>query len=588
MQQYLRLAVVCLASSALTAMSVYAQKAPVSADIKLNQIGFYPNAPKTAIITGPQGSGFAVLSSDKKKTMFTGDLKESVIPALNGKKTRIADFSTFKKPGKYVLFVKDAGFSFPFEIGPAVFHDVAVASIKAFYFQRVSTALPEQYAGKWHRPAGHPDDQVLIHPSAATASRPAGSAISASKGWYDAGDYNKYIVNSGITMGTLLSLCEDFPAYIEALGTNIPESNNSVPDVLDELVWNLRWMLAMQDPGDGGVYNKLTNASFDGFVMPEVTKAPRYVVQKGTAATLDFAAVAAQASRLLKKYSKDYPGLADSCFSAAVSAWKWAEANPKVAYDQERMNAEFSPKISTGGYGDKTYDDEFIWAAAEMYLTTGDENYYKAVNILPDQAMPLPSWGNVRLLGYYSLVRNESKLKGSAKQEIGEIKRRVTAMADSMISNVDKSAYLTVMGKSPRDFNWGSNSNAANQGVALIQAYKVTGNKKYLNYALANLDYLLGRNATAYSYVTGYGFKSPMYPHHRPSGADGIKEPIPGFLVGGPNPGQQDGVKLKSTVPDEAYEDDEKSYAMNEIAINWNAPFVYLVNAIEALQGTMK
>lgn len=588
MQGYFRSQLISFTALALLSMPAVAQTAAVSTDIRLNQIGFYPAAPKIAVITRVPASRFSVMSSDKKKTLFSGYLKTSIKPALNGKKTRIADFSAFDKPGKYVLFVKETGYSFPFEIKDGVHHDVAVASIKAFYYHRVSTPLPERYANRWHRPNGHADDHVLIHPSAATASRPAGSSISATRGWYDAGDYNKYIVNSGITMGTLLSLCEDFPANIDTLRTNIPESGNRTPDVLDEIVWNLRWMLAMQDPEDGGVYHKLTNASFDGFVMPGVTKEPRYVVQKGTAATLDFTAVTAQAGRLLKKYSEDYPGLADSCLAAAVKAWNWAEKNPKIVYDQEQMNAKFAPKVSTGAYGDKSYDDEFIWAAAEMYLSTGDENYYKAINMLPDTQMPLPTWGNVRLLGYYSLLRNESKLRGAAKQELLEIKKRLTGMADAMIDSVAQSAYLTVMGKNPRDFNWGSNSNAANQGIALIQAYKITGNIKYMNHALGSLDYILGRNATGYSYVTGYGFKTPMHPHHRPSGADSIEDPIPGFVVGGPNPGQQDGVKLKSTVPDEAYEDDEESYAMNEVAINWNAPLVYLANALEALYGKMK
>lgn len=585
MYRQIRLTLISFTVSAGAFMSAFAQTAPVSEKIKLNQIGFYPDAPKISIVTDVKGSQFSIMSTDRKKTLFSGDLKKSVNSALNGRATLVADFSAYNKAGKYVLYIKEYGYSLPFEIKKHVFHDVGVAAVKAFYYQRASTALPEKYAGKWQRAAGHPDDQVLVHPSAATVQRPAGTVISASKGWYDAGDYNKYIVNSGVTMGTLLSLCEDFPAFIDTLKINIPESNNKTPDVLDEIVWNLRWMLAMQDPDDGGVYHKLTNASFDGFVMPEVTKAPRFVVQKGTAATLDFAAVTAQASRLLKKYSKDYPELADSCLSAAVKAWKWAEKNPKLTYDQEQMNTQFTPKINTGAYGDKSFDDEFIWAATEMYLSTRNEIYYKAVNMLPDNEMPLPNWGNVRLLAYYSLLRNEEKLTGTAKQEISEIKKRMTAIADQMIDAVEKTAYLTVMGKSPRDFNWGSNSNAANQGVALIQAYKLTGEKKYLNFALANLDYLLGRNATGYSYVTGFGFKSPMHPHHRPSGADWIQDPIPGFLVGGPNPGEQDGVKLTSKVPDEAYEDDEKGYAINEVAINWNAPLVYLVNAIEALQS---
>jgi len=126
---------------------------------------------------------------------------------------------------------------------------------------------------------------------------------------------------------------------------------------------------------------------------------------------------------------------------------------------------------------------------------------------------------------------------------------------------------------------------AANQGILLVQAYRLTKEKKYLNAALSNLDYLLGRNATGFSYVTGFGKKTPMHIHHRPSEADGIEEPVPGLLAGGPNPGMQDKCKYASSIPDEAYTDDVCSYASNEVAINWNAPLVYLCGAVEALVG---
>jgi endoglucanase len=143
---------------------------------------------------------------------------------------------------------------------------------------------------------------------------------------------------------------------------------------------------------------------------------------------------------------------------------------------------------------------------------------------------------------------------------------------------------MTVMGKSAKDYVWGSNSVAANQGILMIQAYKLTKDRKYLDYALSNLDYILGRNATGYSFVTGYGHKTPMFPHHRLSEADGVADPIPGFLVGGPNPGQQDGCKTyPSRIPDESYTDTLCSYASNEIAINWNAAAAYLAGALEAL-----
>jgi endoglucanase len=552
--------------------------------IRLNQIGFYPDAQKIAVVASDTERSFVVKSAANGEVVFTSKLgsvrKSSFSPVM----TRVADFSVVNKPGIYMLNVSGIGDSYSFEIKPKVLCGLTKALIKGFYFQRMSVALLPQYAGKWSRQAGHPDTVVLIHPAAASPGRPAGSVISCPKGWYDAGDYNKYIVNSGITMGTLLSLYEDFPAYFDTLKTYIPESGDKAPDLLNEIAWNLRWMLTMQDPYDGGVYNKVTNANFDDMVMPSVCTTPRYVVPKGTGATLDFAAVLAQSSRVFGKFKNVFPGLSDSCLKSAVKAWDWALKNPKVVYNQDLMNKEFKPVINTGGYGDSDFTDEFIWAAAELYITTGNDKYYMAVPMFPDAMMPLPSWGDVRLLGYYTLARFGKQLSGQAKTDFPVLKERILKAADKMIEGVSDLPYQTVMGKSAGDFIWGSNSVAANQGILLIQAYKLTSDRKYLMYALGNLDYIMGRNATGYSFVTGVGHKTPMFPHHRQSEADGIADPVPGLLAGGPNPGQQDGCKTyPSRIPDESYTDAVCSYASNEIAINWNAPAAYLAGAIDAL-----
>jgi endoglucanase len=521
-----------------------------------------------------------------KKTVFSGTLKKSAQPNFAGNYTWIADFSTYNKPGKYQLSISGIGNSYPFTISGSVHHQMAAASLKAFYLIRASIPLEEKYAGKWHRAEGHPDDKVLVHGSAATTERPEGTVISSPRGWYDAGDYNKYIVNSGISTYTLLSLYEDFPAYMKTVQLNIPESGDQIPDVLNEVLWNLRWMLTMQDPNDGGVYHKLTNADFDGMEMPDKATQPRYVVQKSTAATLDFAAVMAQANRIFKQFPKQLPGLADSFLKAATKAWDWAQKNPQVIYSQNTINQKFTPKIMTGEYGDRNVSDEFIWAASELYVTTGNDQYIKTVNIIPDDKMPLPSWGQVRLLGYYSILRNNAQLSVAIK-DFPKLKHDFLVFADSLISGTDQTAYKTVMQKKKSNFIWGSSAVAANEGMALIQAYKFSHDKKYLKYALSNLDYILGRNGTGYSYVTGYGSKPTMHPHHRPSVADGIADPIPGLLSGGPNPGMQDHIPVPSKVPDEAYVDDDRAYAVNEIAINWNAPLAYLANAIEALQNTI-
>jgi endoglucanase len=556
-----------------------------TARIKLNQLGFYPNAPKIAVLTGNDtATNFYITSTNLRDTFYTGVLSEKKQSAYSATKTRIADFSNIKKEGSFVVFIPGIGHSYVFEINDDANREAAVSTLKGYYFQRVSMPLEEKFAGKWHRSVGHPDTQVFIHGSAATKARPEGTVVSSSGGWYDAGDYNKYIVNSGITMGTILSAYEDFPEYFKQLNTNIPESNNAVPDVLDEAIYNLRWMLTMQDPNDGGVYNKCTNAAFDGMIMPGITKEPRYVVQKGTAATLDFAAVTAQASRILNKYKKQLPGLADSCLAASKKAWSWALQNPALEYNQERMNQIFKPAITTGGYGDRSFKDEWLWAASELYSTTKEKPYYDTVSNHITDNVNLPSWASVGMMGYYSLIRMADELPATGKANIEKMRARVLTIADDYIDKARSNAFGTVMGQSVRDFNWGSNSNAGNQGILLLKAYLISGKKKYVDYAITNLDYLLGRNATGYCFVTGIGSKSPMFPHHRQSTGDGVVEPVPGLLAGGPNPAMQDKCKYEFTEPETAYSDTDCSYASNEIAINWNAPIVYLANAIEALK----
>ena len=558
--------------------------AQVSADIRINQEGYYPALIKEAVITGETVEGpFFIIRHNTKDTVFRGVAGPRIKSKNSSVYTRILNFTTVKEPGLYHIAGPSAVVSYPFLINRHSFQKTAKAAMKGFYFQRVSMPLEQQFAGQWHRPAGHPDLAVEVHPSAANANRPAGTMIKSPGGWYDAGDYNKYIVNSGITMGTMLSAYEDFPRNFDILNVHIPESGNTVPDILDETLYNLRWMLTMQDPADGGVYHKCTNANFDGMVMPGVTTLPRYVVQKSTAAALDFTAVMAQAARILKPFKKDLPGLADSCQKAAEFAWNWAIKNPAVLYEQDEMNKKFKPEITTGAYGDNNLSDEWFWAASEMYINTGAEKYRQKITQGMNDPIQLTSWSSVAMAGYYSLVRNEKKLPAAFSTTTALLKSRIIRFADSLLVNASTNAFHTVMGGSVKDFEWGSSAVAANQGIVLINAYLLTKNDKYLEGALSNADYILGRNATGYCFVTGAGTKYPMHPHHRQSVADGLTEPVPGLLSGGPNPGKQDKCNYAFSEPETSFVDDDCSYASNEIAINWNAPLVYLLNGLEFL-----
>lgn len=565
-----------LAAAADAADAAGAAVATSPPAIRVNQLGFLPGSAKLALVESVDGGRFEVLRDRDGSVARTGRLSPAAEWAPAGRRASVADLGALAA-GRYRLRVDGVEAPEPFAVGPDAYAALSDAALKGFYFNRAGTALAPEHAGPYARAAGHPDTEVEIHPSAASPGRPAGSTISAPGGWYDAGDYNKYVVNSGITMHTLLAAWEDFPDFFRGRDIGIPESGNAVPDLLDEAWWNLRWILAMQDPADGGVYHKLTNLRFDGAVMPDAARERRYVVQKGTAAALDFAAVMAQAARVYAGFEPQFPGVAARMREAAEHAWRWAQAHPDAVYRQP-------DDVVTGAYGDQAFDDEFAWAAAELFVLTGDADYLRAFERHardPD----VPSWASVGALGWGALARHRERLPDDATR--ARVEAAIDTLAARLASQARDSAWRIAM--QPEDFVWGSSAQALNQALMLVQGYRLSGERTYLDAAQSQLDYVLGRNPLGVSFVTGHGARTPMRIHHRPSQADGIDAPVPGLLSGGPNPRQQDREECApaggypSTLPALSWIDHDCSYASNEIAINWNAPLVYVAAAIQAL-----
>ncbi|WP_027329655.1 glycoside hydrolase family 9 protein [Marinimicrobium agarilyticum] len=547
-----------------------------TASIQVNQLGYSPQAVKEATVPAGFGDTFELVEHNGGRTVYRGTLSAAERWPHSGEWVRRADFSDLTQPGHYRLRVPGLADSHPFPVAARAYSSLNDAAIKAYYFNRASTALDEAHAGVYARALGHPDEQVEIHRSAASAERPEGMALASPRGWYDAGDYNKYIVNSGISTYTLLAAYEHFPDYYQGRELNIPESGDVVPDLLNEVMWNLSWMLTMQDPNDGGVYHKLTTKRFSGKVMPENATAQRYFVQKGTAAALNFAAVMATASRVYADYEATFPGFSEISLAAAEAAWEWARSNPQVVY----RNPE---DIRTGEYGDEEFGDEFAWAAAELYLTTGKPAYWEALE--PKVVtISVPNWADTQGLAWLSLAQHRGALPEAAQTLVAE---RVRSLGDALYNEWRTSAAGVPM--RAEDFVWGSNGVAMNSAMMLIAAHRLTDDERYLGAAQSLVDYVLGRNPTGYSYVTGYGAHTPQNIHHRPSAADGIDAPVPGFLAGGPHSGQQDAsdcpIPYPSDKPAKSYLDHWCSYASNEITINWNAPLVYVSGALEVLYG---
>ena len=544
--------------------------APPTTDIKLSQVGYRTKAHKIAFVAAKvRASTFTVARTSDGSRVLEGRLSEPVADADSGDRVQVADLSSLDRPGHYILDVPGVGRSFAFAIGDDVFARALYLSMRSFYGQRCGTAVdlgPEfpgyrhaacHRRGAWHASSGR------FGPREST------------KGWHDAGDYGRYVVNSGIATGTLLWAFEMFGDRLKGLQLEIPESGDPMPDVLDEVRWNLEWMLSMQDE-DGGVYHKQTSERFPGFVMPQDDSTVSYVIGtgsppfKGSCATADLAAVGAIAARVYRPYDAAF---AEATLAAARKAWAWATAHPTQVY----LNP---PGIGTGAYGDADCRDELLWAAAELWRTSGDaaagQHFLEHERDLRARLTPNgpPWWANVAPLAFWTYALSDSG-DPATRQAVRDAS---LAAADAIVARSAANGYRVSLLSS--DYVWGSNGVAANYGLQLLVAHVMKPEPRYLEAARDNLYYLLGRNPFSLSWVTRVGPNPFRHPHHRPSGADANEEPWPGLLSGGPNGRRQDRAMEKlpdGLAPARMYLDEQDSYASNENAINWNAALVFLL-----------
>jgi endoglucanase len=537
--------------------------------IRLNQVGYPAAAPKLAMVVSADASGaFSVLRASDGASVMTGTLGAATRDADSGDLLRPADFSSVNADGTYVLDIAGVGRSYPFTVAADPYRRAYYLAARSFYGQRCGTAvdLGPEFPGYKHA-ACHLKGE--FH----TSSGKSGPHPSAG-GWHDAGDYGRYVVNSSIATGTLLLAYQQFARPVRRVSLEIPESKNATPDLLDEARWNLDWMLSMQD-ADGGVWQKQTSEAFAGFVRPEDDTSVSYVVGSGhepfktTCATADLAATAAIASRLFREFD---PAYADSTLAAAKKAYDWVTRNPNELFKNP-------PGISTGEYGDGNCSDERFWAAAELWSTTGMATYDRYVTGHYEDYLPTlrpvgpHGWSNVAPLGLWSYALGV----GGKPDAVEAIKKATVAAADAVVARSESNGYRVSLAR--KDYVWGSNAVAANYAMELLLADRMHHDPRYVNTALDDLHYLLGRNALGLSFVTQVGANAVMNPHHRPSATDDIVLPWPGLLSGGPNWQRQDPAmrKLPDLPPAKMFLDEQASYASNEIAINWNAPLVFLL-----------
>jgi endoglucanase len=537
------------------------------AQLFVNQAGYLPTLTKI-FYSSSSADSFYVIESSTGTIKFRDELYFSITnDAATGLTLYAGDFSTLQTAGNYFILLSNGDSSHTFTISSNVYDDVYKKSLKGYYFQRCGTALLQPHAGVYYHSICHNPGDGFYHSSTGQS----GFRLSTG-GWHDAGDYGKYVVNSGITVGTLLLAYESFPEKFNQDNLNIPESGNGVPDLLDEVRYELEWLLKMQNE-NGGVYFKITKEQFESFIMPQNDSGIRYIHVLSSTATGNFAAMMARAARLYHSIDTTF---SNNCLIAATLAWSFLVSNPTIVPIGGFKNPAGTV---TGEYGDTNDSDERLWAAAELYETTGLSDYHNyfitnyATGGIISGTMSWNKVKNLALLTYLNTARS-----GASQTAKNQIKNSLVSYANTLLGRASTNGFGVTI--NPGEYNWGCNSDVLNKALLLIYAYEQTDNNSYFQIASMQLNYIMGTNAHNISFITGVGTNSVMHPHHRPSVADGVINPVPGLLAGGPDQYLDDPVLQShfnsSTPPALCYIDDVGSYASNEIAINWNAPLVFV------------
>lgn len=517
----------------------------ISEAIRLNSLGFLSRAEKIATIAA-ECSEFSVKKTGSDTPVLTGRPSGPYFQHEFNQHVRMADFSRIHTPGKYYIEVPGVGRSYEFEIGDKVYDFAYYTVMRGFYLWRCGTAVDGDYNGiHYHQDACHLQDGWEDYVGKKDSRRDG------TGGWHDAGDYGKYVVNAGMTAGTLFLAWEMYGDQLKNIKLDIPDTAPRYPDFLKELKYETDWLLKMQYPdGSGRVSHKLTSLNFEGFVMPQDDANKRYFTDWSSEATANFVGTMAMAARIFKPYDSQY---AKKCLDAAICSYDFLQKNP------EEKKADLKD-FHTGAYTGPDYDDK-IFAAAQLWETTGDKKYLTEFEV---RAMACRNkfdekwnWDKIKNLGMFTYLL--SKRPGRDSDVVKAIEGDLITVADVLVFNGQSDIYGRTMGD---HYYWGSNGAIGSQTMILEVADRIAPNPDYQRTVLNSIGHLFGRNYYGRSYVTGLGHLSPLHTHDRRSGADKVEQPWPGYLVGG---GQ--------SATD--WQDVEKSYQTNEIAINWNATLVF-------------
>ncbi|HEV7346887.1 glycoside hydrolase family 9 protein [Telluribacter sp.] len=608
----------------LTAFQSLASPPSTTGFIRVDQFGYLQNSRKVAVIVNPQvGSNasqqfnastgenqYQVRRWTDDAVVFSGTIqawKDGITQATSGDKGWWFDFSVVNAPGLYYLFdVGNNVGSYRFEIGDNVYNEVLKAVVRTYYYQRINFAKQPPYTdAKWADAATHEGPGQDRQATSRFAKGDMSTARDLHGGWMDAGDMNKYVTFAEEPVALLV---ESYRLNPSVFGDNfnIPESGNGIPDILDEVKWELDFLKRMQDAtGTGGLFLKVGVDNYNETSPPSADKRPRYYLPECTSSTLSGAAMFAVAGAVyrtipaLDPYAQDLIVRAEQAFARAK-----VTTNNFTTFETACDDGNIK-----SGDSDKPADiqrQSAVVAAIYLFEATGKAEYKAFVESQYAQIQPIANewWGPYTMHVHIALLRYAAN--PAATPTVATRIRSLKSQQNSVLSVNDYNARTDLYRAHMADaqYHWGSNQVRGNAGIANLDFvdFNVNSSNKALYREVAEqyLHWFHGVNAQGkvmLSNMYGNGAENSQNEIYHTWFADGTewdnaltspKGPAPGYLTGGPNNmNQYDGTQgdIRNEPLQKRYKDwnagfPENSWIFTEVAIYNQAPYVSLLSRL--------
>lgn len=518
--------------------------------------GYISDSKKTAVCHTVNNT-FSIVELPSERVVYTGELSPLLTDPDSGDQIKIADFTELDTQGEYCLkcgYRRSESF---------VIADKPYAHLKEELLLGIRLNRCGYDLSKLHIPA---DCKEFVHDRCHTEFTPmyyGGHQLDVSGGWHEGGSYGKFVTVTASACASLMYSYLLYPKSFEADG-------DGLPDILDECRWGLEWLLKMQG-ADGRVYHKIDGA--EAFLNPQSPMEDTteyYIFPESADAAMMFTAVTALGARVFADIDRHFSRLLSR---AASNSWLWIVNTPTYEPWQLPTGA------SADGVGDMSYEsrsDCYMWMLSEMYALTGDDSFSKRFEEMlffnDTTGFTLGSMGGFAALSYLTCCGDLNPgVEFYLKKKFGD---RADKIIIASSSGYGSSLISSTLGER---YNSMSNMEILSDCVICQTAYMLFGLERYRSAAAMLMQYILGKNPSGISYITGMGDLSPLRPAHALS-VSTLAKPVPGMVVCGPNRERCDDFSKwrlsVKTPPAKCYIDNECSFSTNAPSVAFTASAV--------------